>query len=424
MNSNSETTMKDKLKLDESNRLYKDALSLMPGAVMGVRRPANFVPREYPIFFESAKGGTVTDVDGNEYVDMMATYGAIVIGHRVEEIDEAVVEQIRSKGFNMNLTQPVQNRLIEKLKELIPSCERAVLVKSGSDGTTMALRIARAHTGRVKVLRCGYHGWHDWAVEVKAGIPPKLFEDVHEFQYNDLDELESLLRQHGDDVAAIMMWPLGTPLGREVQMPKPGYLEGVRSLADRYGAVLVYDELRTSFRVDLGGAQKLFGVTPDLTVIGKAMGNGYSIGAVVGSERVMKVMENKVFLSGTFIPESLGQVAALRTIELLERDHVLDALRMKGETHGRKLEAIVRSSGVPCSFTGVPWTPFFSFTDPSEMMNMKLRLTFYTHLIRDRVFLSPFHHGYFIHQHTDKDLARVTSSVADALSELKQKFYS
>lgn len=412
--------MKDKLKLDESNRLYKEAMSLVPGGVSGVRRPANFIPREYPIYFESAKGGIARDVDGNEYVDLMATYGAIVIGHCVEELDNAVFEQVRKKGFALTLSQPTQNRLAEKLKEHIPSCDKSIMVKTGSDGTQAAVRIARAHTGRIKILRCGYHGWHDWSVEVKSGIPEKLYEDVYEFAYNDLDQVESLMRQHGDQVAGIMLWPLGTPLGKEIQRPKPGFLEGVRALADKYGSVLIFDELRTGYRVDLGGAQKIFGVTPDITVIGKAMGNGYEIAAVVGNERVMKVAENKVFISSTYFPNSLAQVAALKTIEIIERDNIIDALKKKGEKYGRKIEDVVKASGAPAVFSGIPWTPFIMFNDPSDMMNMKLRMTFYTSLIRAGVFLSPYHHGYFIHQHTDKDLDRVVTAIAEGLDDVRK----
>jgi 3-aminobutanoyl-CoA transaminase len=414
--------MKEKLSLEESNRLYKEALGIFPGAVMGVRRPANFVPREYPVFLDSAQGGMVTDVDGNEYVDMIASYGAIVIGHRVAEVDDAVVEQIRTKGFCMTLTQPVQNQLVAKLCELIPSCEKAMVVKTGSDGTTTAIRIARAHTGRTKILRCGYHGWHDWCVEVKSGIPEKLYEDVFEFPYNDLDRLESLLKTHGDDVAAIIMWPLGTPLGNDVQMPAPGYLEGVRRLADEYGCVLIYDELRTGFRVDLGGAQKLFGVTPDLTVIGKAMGNGYPISAVVGKSDVMKVAENKVFVSSTFFPNSFEQVAALKTIEIMERDDVLGALRRKGETYSAKIAQVVVDSGVNCTFSGGPWTPYLKFQGESDLLAMKVRLKFYTQMIRSKVLMSPYHHAYFVHQHADEALEHVVQSVAEALDEVRKEY--
>jgi glutamate-1-semialdehyde aminotransferase len=416
--------MKEKLKLDESNRLFQEGLNIIPGGVTGVRRPYNFIPKEYPIFFRSAQGGKVTDVDGNDYVDMMATYGAIVLGHRFTEVDDAVIAQIQNNGFCLTLTQHVQNQLAQKLCDLIPSCEKAVIVKTGSDATLAAIRIARAHTGRTKILRCGYHGWHDWSVELKAGVPQKVFEDVHEFAYNDLDQVADLMKQYGDQVAGIILWPIGTPLGKEVQMPKAGFLEGVRSLADQYGSVLIYDELRSGFRVDLGGAQKLFGVIPDITAVGKAMGNGYAISAVVGKKEVMKVVENKVFISSTFFPNSLDQVAALKTIEILERDQILDALRQKGEKYCRKIAEIVSKSGVPCTFTGAPWMPFIMFCEKSDMVNMKLRFKFYTSLIRSHMFLSPHHHGYFIYQHTDEDMDALTGGIAEALDEIKREYYS
>ena len=207
-------------------------------------------------------------------------------------------------------------------------------------------------------------------------------------------------------------------------MPKPGFLEGIRSLADNYGAVLIFDELRSGFRVNLGGAQKEFGVIPDISVIGKAMGNGYPIGAVVGKDNIMKVVENKVFISSTFFPDSLAQVAALKTIEIMERDHILEGLREKGERHCQKIARIVDESGVNCTFSGAPWMPYIMFKEQSDILNMKLRMKFYSQLIRRKVFLSPYHHGFFVYQHTDEDLNHVASSIGESLREIKQEYYS
>ncbi|MFX1594201.1 MAG: aminotransferase class III-fold pyridoxal phosphate-dependent enzyme, partial [Promethearchaeota archaeon] len=185
--------MPDKLDLSNTFKLYEEALKLIPGAILGIRRPYNFVEGEYPIFFESAKGGKVIDVDGNEYIDMLCAYGPIIIGHREEEIDNAVIEQIQNKGFCMSLTQQVQNKLAKKLRELIPCCEKMVLLKMGTDATTAAIRVARAYTEKIKILSCGYHGWYDAFSEVhgiEAGIPKKLYEDFYEFEFNNLEEVE------------------------------------------------------------------------------------------------------------------------------------------------------------------------------------------------------------------------------------------
>ncbi len=411
--------MSQKLKLDKSNALYEEALDLIPGAVLGIRRPYNFIPGEYPIFFESAKGGRVTDVDGNDYVDMLCAYGPIIIGHREEEIDNAAIEQMRNKGMCMSLTQPVQNELVRKMRELIPSCEQAVFVKTGSDATTTAIRVARGFTDRTKIIRCGYHGWHDWCVEVKGGIPAKLYEDTLEFHYNNLDELEDLLKKHGDDTAAIIVTPVGHPLAEEVQMPKPGFLEGCRKLADKYGSVLIFDEIRSGFRVNIGGAQKEFGVTPDLSVFGKALANGYPIGCVVGRRDIMDMLRQKVFLSSTFFPNAVEQVAALKTLEMMERDNILGIIREKGTKFAQDVEKVIKESGIPCRLTGGPWMPFITFDKDSKKIYKALRDRFYTEVIRRGVFLQPYHHGYIAYRHTDADLNQAVNAIKEALGELK-----
>ncbi|MDD3464395.1 MAG: aminotransferase class III-fold pyridoxal phosphate-dependent enzyme [Candidatus Cloacimonetes bacterium] len=412
--------MADKLKLDKSMALYAEAKTLVPGAVAGIRRPYNFVEGEYPIFFEEGKGGRIRDVDGNEYIDYLCAYGPIIIGYREEEIDNAVIEQIKNKGFCFSLTQSIQNKLVRKLQEVIPSCEMAAIVKTGSDATTISIRVARAYTGKVKVARCGYHGWHDWCVEVKGGIPEKFYEDVIEFHYNDLDQLEDILKANANDMAAIIVTPVGHPLAAEVQMPKPGYLEGVRKLADKYGCVLIFDEIRSGFRCSLGGAQELFGVTPDLSTFGKAMANGYPIAALVGKREVMDVLTKDVFLSSTFFPNSDAQIAALKTIEILQRDKILDVVAAKGKKFGEDVEKVVAESGIPARFSGSPWMPFITFPRDEEGLYKKLRVEFYTQLIRRGVFLQPYHHGYICYRHTDADLAFTVQAIKESLAELKK----
>ena len=412
--------MSEKLNLNLSEKMYADALNIIPGAVAGIRRPYNFVPGEYPIYFESAKGGKVTDVDGNEYIDFLCAYGPIIIGHREEEIDNVVIEQMRNKGFCFSLTQPVQNRLAEKLIELIPSAEMVVFVKTGSDATSTAIRVARAATDRTKVVRCGYHGWHDWCVEVKGGIPKKLYEDVYEFHYNDLEELEVIMKEHGDEMAAIIITPVGHPLAEKVQMPKPGFLEGVRALADKYGTALIFDEIRSGFRFNIGGAQKEFGVTPDISVFGKAMANGYPIGTVVGKKEYMKVLADKVFLSSTFFPNSLEQVASLKTIEILQRDNILGSVRKKGEFFEKLVTEVVQKCGFDVEFSGAPLMPFITFNKDKDGLYKKLRPAFYTELIRRNVFLQPFHHGYICYRHTEEDLKYTANMIAESFEALKK----
>ena len=410
--------MVDKLNQSRSEAAYAEAKTLVPGGVLGIRRPYNFVPGEYPVFIESGKGGFMWDVDGNKYVDMLCAYGPIILGHREDEVDDAVIAHIKGKGFCFTLAQELQTRLVKRLTELIPCAEMGFPVKTGSDATLAAVRIARGVTGRPKILRCGYHGWHDWCCEVKGGVLAKTYEDVFEFHYNDLDGLEALLKQHAGEVAGVIITPVGHPLAHVVEAPKPGFLEGVRELATRHGSVLIFDEIRTGFRVALGGAQQRYGVTPDLATFGKAMANGYAISALVGKREFVKSVEDKVFVSSTFFPNTLEIVAALKTIEILEREHVIDDLWRKGERLLAGWRKAAEASGVPAVVSGIPPMPFVTFDTRPDGRHKAWRNAFYTGMIRRGIFLAPFHHGYVAWRHTDADIDFVIGAMEDTLRDV------
>ena len=412
-----------KLNLTKNMELFERAKGVIPGGVVGARHPRNFVEGEYPVFLEAGKGGRVWDVDGNEYIDLMCGYGPISLGYREKEVDDAVIEMIREKGFCFSITPPYQPQLAEKLQEIIPCSERSIFTKTGSDAMTAAVRIARAYTGRVKVIRCGFHGWHDWCVEVKGGIPKKLYEDVYEFRYNDLDQLEDLMKKHGDDVAAITLTPFGHPLHEKMQEPAPGFLEGVRELATKYGAVLIFDEIRTCFRLRLGGAQELYGVVPDLAVVGKGMANGYAIAAVTGRAEVMKgIAEGEVFVSSTYFGNSDGYVAALKTIEIMEREDVIGNLWEKGGRFLERLRGIISKYNVGAELSGVAPMYFITFKRDREGLFRQRRTDFYAQLIRRGVFLAPYHHGYICYRHTEEDLEEAARAIEEALAYVSEKY--
>jgi glutamate-1-semialdehyde aminotransferase len=411
-----------KLNLSQSRKLYDQALTLVPGGVLGARKPTDFIDGEYPIFLESGQGCRLTDVDGNEFIDFLCGYGPIILGYREEEVDEAVYQQIRDKGFCFTLTQRYQNLLAEKLTQIIPSSEMSIFLKTGSDATTAAVRIARAHTDKLKVMRCGYHGWHDWCVEMKGGIPSKFWEDVFEFRYNRLDQLEELMALHGDDTAAIIMTPFGHPNHQRMQIPSPGFLEGVRKIADQYGAVLIYDEIRTCFRLSMGGAQQLYGVTPDLTVLGKAMANGYPLSVVTGKRQVMMEAEKKLFISSTFFPNSEAFVAALKTIEILERDQVLESIWEKGTWFMEKIQGIMDTHDVGAQLSGVAPMFYITFKNDETGAYKAKRKDFYTQLIRKGFFFTPFHHAYISHRHTQEDLALALTAIDESFAFIKDKY--
>lgn len=412
-----------KLNLTNSMKEFEYAKTLIPGAVAGIRRPYNFVEGEYPIYFEHGKGGRVTDIDGNEYIDYLCAYGPVIIGNREEEIDNAVIEQIQGKGFCFSLTQKYQNMLAEKLKEIIPCAEMSFFVTTGSDATTLSIRIARSYTEKTKVLRCGYHGWHDWCVEVKGGIPKKLWEDVIEFEYNNIEQLEQLLEANKGEVAAVIITPYGHPLALPMEDPKPGYLEKVKELAAKYDAVLIFDEIRTGFRVALGGCQEYYGVTPDMAVFGKAMANGYPMGCVTGKTEIMKEVEKNVFVSSTFFPNSLSYVASLKTIEMLQRDNILETVWEKGRYFNGEIEKLLEKYDVGARISGIPPMMFITFDRDEEGTYKDKRTDFYTQLIRRKVFLQPYHHGYVCARHTQEDLDYTINAIEESLQYLRAKYY-
>ena len=411
-----------KLNLINSFNEFEHGKSLIPGGVLGIRRPYNFVDGEFPIYFDTGKGGRVKDIDGNEYIDYLCAYGPMILGNREKEVDNAVIQQIQDKGFCFSLTQKYQNQLAEKMNQLIPCAEMSLFVCTGSDATTTAIRLSRSYTGKNKVMRCGYHGWHDWCCEVKGGVPEKLYEDVHEFRYNNIESLENLLKEHGDDTAAVIITPLGHPLAAVMEEPKEGYLEAVKELTHKYNAVLIFDEIRTGFRVSLGGAQKYYGVTPDLAVFGKAMANGYPIGAVTGKAEIMKEGVANVFISSTFFPNSLSFVAALKTIEILERDKVLDKIWEKGTYFNNKIQKLIEKYNIGARITGIAPMMFITFDKDANKTYKAKRTDFYTQLIRRKVFLQPFHHGYICHRHTQEDLDYTLNAIEESFAYIKEKY--
>jgi len=405
----------EKLKLEKSEKLWEEALDLVPGGVLGIRRPYNFVSGEYPLFIEEGRAGRIWDVDGNEYIDLLCAYGPIILGHREEEIDDAVKEQME-KGFCFNLCQPAQNDLCRKLRELIPSAEQSFIVKTGSDATTASVRLARGFTGREKIVRCGYHGWHDWCVEVHGGVPKSVYERTLEFKYNDLDGLGKLFAENKGEIAAVIITPVGHPIAKPIEEPAPGFLEGVKELAHKNGAVLIFDEVRTGFRVAMGGAQERYKVTPDMTLIGKAMANGYAIAAVCGRRDIMrKLADGEVFISSTYFPNSLEIVAALKTIEILERESVPDSIWERGTKFLAHLMETVDFQSAHAHLSGIPPMPYITFPADPEKKYKERRKLFFTEAIRRGLFMQPYHHSYICHRHTDKDLERAAEIIKESL---------
>jgi glutamate-1-semialdehyde 2,1-aminomutase/spore coat polysaccharide biosynthesis protein SpsF len=314
-----------------------------------------------PLYAESGKGAMLKDIDGNTYVDYVMALLPVVLGYADPDVDAAVIAQL-DRGIVMSLATTLEAELAERLVSLIPCAEMVRFGKNGSDATTAAIRLARAFTGRDLIMVAGYHGWHDWYIgttDRHRGVPEAVRKLTMTFPFNDADALEAMLKQHGDATAAIMLEPTGKVA------PAPGYLERVRELADRYGVVLVFDEIITGFRVALGGAQAHYGVTPDLACFGKAMANGMPIAAVVGRRDIMQLME-KVFVSTTFGGETLSLAASIATIDKLARENAISRTWALGDALKTDFNGLFEKIGFGgnLKFVGDPWWPRLEITNP------------------------------------------------------------
>ncbi len=345
----------------ESNRLFERARQTIPLASQTFSKSyQQWVKGSTPLFLDRGQGGWVWDVDGNRYADFVLGLLPVILGYADPDVNAAMMDQME-RGATFSLPTRLEMELAERLVRLIPCAEKVRFGKNGSDATTAAIRLARAKTGRDKVVVGGYHGWHDWYIGSTArrlGVPGVVQDLTENFAFNDADQLEDILKGQPDAFAAVILEPAGTV------NPAPGFLERVRALTEQYGVVLIFDEIVTGFRMDLGGAQAVYGVTPDLACVGKAMGNGMPIAAVVGRSDIMDLMED-IFFSGTFGGEAISLAAAIATIDKLESQNVIPRLKTVGANFATMANGIFRDVGMDnyVQVTDIDWWPRLSFSE-------------------------------------------------------------
>lgn len=333
------------------------------------KRAEMFLPEKWPAYFSKSKDCRVWDLDGREFIDMsIMGIGTNTLGYGHPEVDAAVREVI-DKGNMSTLNCPEEVHLAERLIELHPWAEMARFARSGGEANAIAIRIARAASGRDKVAVCGYHGWHDWYLSANLaddknldghllpglepnGVPRNLKGTVFPFAYNRIDELENLVCNH--DIGVIKM-----EVSRN-KGPEDGFLQKVRELATRKKMVLVFDECTSGFRQTFGGLHKLYGVEPDMAMFGKALGNGYAITATIGRREVMEAAQS-TFISSTFWTERIGPAAALKTLEVMERERSWEKITQIGEAIRAGWSALAGKYGLEIEHFGLPSLAGFSF---------------------------------------------------------------
>jgi glutamate-1-semialdehyde aminotransferase/spore coat polysaccharide biosynthesis protein SpsF (cytidylyltransferase family) len=402
-------------KITKSDELWERASRVIPAGTQTLSKgPSQFVRGFAPKYLAKGKGSHVWDVDGNEYIDYPMGLGPISLGHGHPEVVAAVTRQMQ-EGTAFSLMHPLEVELAERITKMVPCAEMVRFGKNGSDATSACIRAARAKTGRKHIARCGYHGWQDWSIDrsygIRArGVPDEVLDLTVPFPYNDLPALERLLTQH--PCAAVILEPIA------VTPPAPGYLEGVRALATKYGAVLVFDEVITGFRYARGGAQQHFGVTPDLASMGKGVANGLPLAIVVGKREFMAPFD-EIFFSFTFGGETASLAAAMATLDVMEREdywaHVWkqgaklqDGYRSLAKEYG--LAASTDCAGMP------PWT-VATFADTDGFTALQLKTLFQQEMIRHGILFSG---SQFISlSHSDEDIARTLTAYREAMKVLR-----
>lgn len=331
-----------RLPLTESKRWLERASKVIPSQSQTFSKgPSQWVRGVTPAYLLRGEGAYVWDVDGNRYLDYVMALGSVVLGYGAPEITGAVEKQIR-EGANFSMMHPLEVVVAEKICKLIPCAEMVRFGKNGSDATSGVVRAARAFTGRERIACCGYHGWQDWYIgstSRRLGVPKAVQELTHSFEYNDLESLERVLESHRGEFALVILEPFN------VTAPKAGFLEGVREIAHRHGALLAFDEVITGFRVHPGGAQALLGVTPDLAAFGKALANGLPVSCVVGRRDIMNVFD-RIFFSFTFAGETLALAAANAFLDIIADGQVLKRIASHGERMMAGVDQLIQANGL------------------------------------------------------------------------------
>lgn len=361
--------------MGKGQKLYSKAKQIVAGGNMLLsKRPEMFLPEQWPSYFSKSKGCEVWDLDGKKYIDTLMMPGTNSLGYNYEEIDEAVKETINS-GNMSTLNAPEEVELTERLVELHPWADMARFARSGGEANSVAIRLARAASGKDNVAFCGYHGWHDWYLASNLsdskgldghllpgldpnGVPKNLKDSVHPFEYNNFDKLEEIVKTKNIGVIKMEVY--------RNKEPENNFLHHVRKLANEHNIVLVFDECTSGFRKNFGGLHKLYDVEPDVAMFGKALGNGYAVTAVLGKREVMQAAE-KSFISSTFWTERIGSSAALATLKAMDKEKSWEKITSTGESINKEWIKLSQEYELPITISGLAALTTFTFKSKNAL---------------------------------------------------------
>jgi len=397
-----------------SSKLLERALAVIPGGHHLSGRPL-LADEESPLYMVRGKGSRCWDADGHEYIDYIGAYGPFLLGYAHPMVDAAARAQIEL-GSLLSLNHPLHVEFAERLVARFEGAEMAAFFKTGSEATTAALRIARAATGRRHVVRCGYHGWHDWCLPIEPFVPHGLAEQVLELDASAPESLDALLGGVSDGVAAVIVAP-------EMILPtRASVFHELLATTHRHGAVFILDEVKTGLRIKPGSFQQHVGIVPDLTTLSKALGNGWPVAALVGKREIMRAGAG-LHLSATYHGETAGMAAALATLDFVDRHPVAEYVWEAGQRLIDGLNESARRHGVPAVAFGepLPPMPFLKFTAKDPADNDRLRKTFYRETFAHGVLFHPRHLWFVSYAHSMSDIEHTLAIADDAFNATRRE---
>ncbi|MED3962216.1 glutamate-1-semialdehyde 2,1-aminomutase [Niallia taxi] len=424
---------------EKSEKAFKEAVELMPGGVNSPVRAFKSVKRN-PVFMDSGKGSKIYDIDGNEYIDYVLSWGPLILGHANDQVVEAI-KKVAEQGTSFGAPTLIENELAKLVKERVPSIEIIRMVSSGTEATMSAIRLARGYTGRNKIIKfegC-YHG-HGDSLLIKAGsgvatlglpdspgVPEGVAANTITVAYNDLESIKYAFESFGDDIAGIIVEPVAGNMG--VVPPKDGFLQGLREITEQYGALLIFDEVMTGFRVDYGCAQGYFGITPDLTCLGKVIGGGLPVGAYGGKAEIMNQIapSGPIYQAGTLSGNPLAMTAGFQTLSQLTPDSYQQFIQ-KADKLEAGLKAAAEKYEIPFTINRAGSMIGFFFTneevvdyDSAKTSNLDYFAAFYNEMLEQGVFLPPSQfEGLFLSTAlSDEDIVHTIKAAEIAFSKLK-----
>lgn len=441
-------------KFPTSRVLFEKAKKYLPAGVGSTARAtwSGWIP--YPIFVESGCGSHITDVDGNEFIDYLLGLGPMLLGHCPKTVTDKVTEQIQNTGTVFALGSKLEIETAKKVCDIIPGMDKIRFLNTGTEAVMYAVRLSRAYTGRKKIIRFEgmYHGFSDviyWNKHPSPnsldnhgncipepqgpGVPDNIKDTLIICQWNDLDSLTNIIENNYEDIAAIITEPIMCNTG--CILPKPGYLEGIRKISQKYGILLIFDEVITGFRIGLSGAQGYYNIKPDLTVFAKGLGGGYPVAALGGNKEIMKLVDKgKVSIAGTYSGNNIALSAVSATIDYLREENIYEELNQNSDKLRTELERLLKKSKIPAYVTGVGamfqvWfsdKPITNYREAVKYANKDIFRIWWEEMLYQGVLFHPhyFENLFVSTAHTKRDIELTLEKAERAIFTMDKKLYS